>query len=264
MIWDSEVRLWWMILAATALVNVVLWLFLMRKCGSRIFYWASGFYVFGCAFRSLLPRADVQRVTLFNGFVSSVFVGRSVATLAELGFALQWGMVLNLLGKKTQNPWVRRVGFLVFPLIFVAEIFSWYAVLTTNYLGSVFEESLWGLTFALVSFAIFSLRKDLGKSGKTIALYVCLGLLLYVGYMFLVDVPMYYRRWVYDRQDGLPVLTPLQGLRDVLTHWTVSRSYADWRSEMLWMTLYFGPGVWSSLLLNLVPGHFSRFRTKSK
>ncbi len=37
-------------------------------------------YVFGCAFRSVLPRADVQRICLFDTWLSSVVVGRSVAT----------------------------------------------------------------------------------------------------------------------------------------------------------------------------------------
>ena len=41
-------------------------------------------YVFGCAFRSLLPRADVQRICLFDTWLSSVAVGRSVATVAEV------------------------------------------------------------------------------------------------------------------------------------------------------------------------------------
>ena len=43
-------------------------------------------YVFGCAFRSLLPRADVQRICLFDTWLSSVVVGRSVATVAEICF----------------------------------------------------------------------------------------------------------------------------------------------------------------------------------
>src|SRR5262245_28916730 len=39
-------------------------------------------YVFGCAFRSFLPRADVQRICLVDHWLSSVVVGRSVATVA--------------------------------------------------------------------------------------------------------------------------------------------------------------------------------------
>ena len=34
-------------------------------------------YVFGCAFRSFLPRADVQRICLFDTWLSSVVIGRS-------------------------------------------------------------------------------------------------------------------------------------------------------------------------------------------
>ena len=56
-------------------------------------------YVFGCAFRSILPRADVQRIALFDTWLSSVFVGRSVATIAEVCFVIQWAIVLRQLGK---------------------------------------------------------------------------------------------------------------------------------------------------------------------
>ena len=58
-------------------------------------------YVFGCAFRSFLPRADVQRICLFDTWLSSVVVGRSVATLAEICFAAQWAIVLHQLGTMT-------------------------------------------------------------------------------------------------------------------------------------------------------------------
>ena len=54
-------------------------------------------YVFGCAFRSVLPRADVQRICLFDTWLSSVLVGRSVATLAEVCFIIQWSIVLRIL-----------------------------------------------------------------------------------------------------------------------------------------------------------------------
>src|SRR6186713_3195989 len=47
-------------------------------------------YVFGCAFRSFLPVFDVPRVTLVDSWLSSAMVGRSVATVAELCFAIQW------------------------------------------------------------------------------------------------------------------------------------------------------------------------------
>ena len=46
-------------------------------------------YVFGCAFRSFLPRGDVQRVVLVDHWISAIAIGRSVATIAELAFAAQ-------------------------------------------------------------------------------------------------------------------------------------------------------------------------------
>jgi hypothetical protein len=56
-------------------------------------------YVIGCAFRSVLPQADVQRICLFDTWLSSILVGRSVATVAELCFAVQWAIVLREVGR---------------------------------------------------------------------------------------------------------------------------------------------------------------------
>jgi hypothetical protein len=81
---------------AVSALNVVLWFklfaFAVRTANNRkpgLFgieplVLLSGAYVFGCAFRSILPRADVQRICLFDTWLSSVMIGRSVATVAEL------------------------------------------------------------------------------------------------------------------------------------------------------------------------------------
>ena len=91
-------------------------------------------YVFGCAFRSFLPRADVQRICLFDTWLSSVVVGRSVATVAEICFAAQWAIILHQLGTMTGADTTVNAAWVIVPLILIAECFSWYAVLTTNYL----------------------------------------------------------------------------------------------------------------------------------
>jgi hypothetical protein len=44
-------------------------------------------------------------------------------------------------------------------------------------------------------------------------------------------------------------LRPLEGLRDVSTRWVVTHDLAEWKEEMLWMSLYFSAGVWASLAL---------------
>src|SRR6516162_7817386 len=87
---------WWGLLALVSSVNIAFWFLLYREfCNSPAGSSASNSdiglmlllcagYVFGCAFRSFLPRADVQRICLFDTWLSSVVVGRSVATVAEL------------------------------------------------------------------------------------------------------------------------------------------------------------------------------------
>src|SRR6201993_916467 len=100
-------------------------------------------YVVGCAFRSVLPRADVQRICLFDTWLSSVLVGRSVATVAEICFAAQWAIVLRVLADMSRADTARNISSAVVPLILMAECCSWYAVIATDYLGNALENSLW-------------------------------------------------------------------------------------------------------------------------
>src|SRR4029079_12588454 len=109
----------------------------------------SAAYVFGCAFRSALPRADVQRICLFDTWLSSVLVGRSVATIAEVCFVIQWAIVLRELARQVKSDTVHNVSTSIVPLILLAECCSWYAAITTNYLGNAIENSLWAVAFLL-------------------------------------------------------------------------------------------------------------------
>src|SRR5215469_1728654 len=91
--WSNPVAIWWCVLITVSAINITLWLKLRARFGKLTadpLFWLSAVYVFGCAFRSILPRADVQRICLFDTWVSSVFVGRTVATLAELCFIDKW------------------------------------------------------------------------------------------------------------------------------------------------------------------------------
>jgi hypothetical protein len=71
----------------------------------------------------------------------------------------------------------------------------------------------------------------------------------YVAYMFLVDVPMYWARWVADEAAGRQYLTIFQGLMDVSERRIVSHRWEDWKSEVTWMSLYFSVAVWISIAL---------------
>jgi hypothetical protein len=72
---------------------------------------------------------------------------------------------------------------------------------------------------------------------------------LYAIYMFGVDVPMYWQRWLGDEARGREYLSLLQGAIDVSSRWTVTHRWDDWSSEVVWMSLYFSVAVWLSISL---------------
>src|SRR6201995_1491263 len=149
--WSNPVSWWWAMLTLVSGVNIAAWVLMYRELhdasgrvpGMEIMLLLSAAYVFGCAFRSLLPRADVQRICLFDTWLSSVAVGRSVATVAEVCFVAQWAIFLHQLGTMTGADTTVKVAWVIVPMIVIAECFSWYAVLPTNYLGNAIENSIW-------------------------------------------------------------------------------------------------------------------------
>src|ERR1700742_4948805 len=161
LVWSNPVAWWWGFLTLVSAANIAIWVALYRAFGEQpatalsnsselgLMLLLCAGYVFGCAFRSILPRADVQRICLFDTWLSSVVVGRSVATVAELCFAAQWAIILHQLGTMTGANTVVNVAWVIVPLIVVAECLSWYAVLTTNYLGNAIENSLGAVAFFL-------------------------------------------------------------------------------------------------------------------
>jgi hypothetical protein len=205
--------------------------------------------VFGCAFRSLLPRADVERICLFNTWLSSVLVGRSVATVAELCFAVQWAIILSELGRVTHSDTAKNIAKLIVPLIAVAEIFSWYAVISTNFLGNVLENSLWTIAFTLVAAALIRLAASFHGVVRWIVVLTAAGAAGYVLFMVTIDVPMYVQRWHTATAAGQPMLGLFAGLHDVASRWIVTHEIARWRDEIAWMSLYFSIAVWASLML---------------
>ena len=98
---SNPVAIWWYFLLIVSIANIALWMLLHRRYRQltpstqrgifrvEVLVLLCAAYVFGCAFRSVLPRADVQRICLFDTWLSSVLVGRSVATVAEICFAIQ-------------------------------------------------------------------------------------------------------------------------------------------------------------------------------
>jgi hypothetical protein len=77
--WSNPLGWWWGLLTIVSGANIAAWLFLYRQLpagdlgstsGLEPMLLLSAAYVFGCAFRSVLPRADVQRICSCTGLAS--------------------------------------------------------------------------------------------------------------------------------------------------------------------------------------------------
>jgi hypothetical protein len=268
--WSNPVSWWWAILTLVSGVNIAAWILMYRQLhdagssgrvpGMEIMLLLSAAYVFGCAFRSLLPRADVQRICLFDTWLSSVAVGRSVATVAEVAFAAQWTMILLQLGTMTDATTAVNAAWVIVPLILIAECFSWYAVVTTNYLFNAVENSLWAVAFFIAGIGLCRLLPEFDGAVRVALAVASVGIAIYLAFLMTVDVPMYLKRWRTDIALGNRLLRPLEGLRDVSTRWIVTHDLAEWKEEIAWMSLYFSAAVWASLALCVffaVEGHIT-------
>lgn len=263
---EKEVLIWWGILSFITLFNIIAWIYsviLVRRrkpyvsvedyiLSHRILILA-GIYVVGCGIRAVLPRIDAQRISLIDHWLSSIAVGRSVATIAELCFVAQWALLLHAIGKYKDEYLVRYIAYWIFPIIVVAEVFSWSSVVTTINFGHVIEESLWAFIACLifVCFAILHSSSD-GISKKIYALLMS-GTVVYLLFMLTIDIPMYFERWQEDLALNRNALSIIDGFRDLSYRWVVVKDWKTWRAEVPWMTLYFSIAVWVSIALSFVP-----------
>jgi hypothetical protein len=249
---------WWHTsLRAIAVLNLALWslavVAAVREHASVHFQTdaylqllLSAAYVGGCAFRSFLPVIDIPRIVLIDTRLSSVRVGRSVATVAELSFAAQWALMLYRAASLGASPLVQAMSLAIVPMIALAEAFSWYAVLTTGQRAHAVENSLWGLSAALViaGMLVIGPQRLEGLFLPTVA-----GGIAYIAFIFVYDVPMYWARWRVDQKNRHIYMSVADGMADVGGRWMVSYRWDDWKNEIPWMTLYFTFGVWSSIWL---------------
>src|SRR5262249_12025794 len=114
----------------------------------------SGVYVGVCAFRSLFPRVDLERVCLWDTWLSAILLGRTAATVAELCFAAQCAVFVHRLSQIAGMPLLAAEAHAVVPLVVLAEVLCWYSVLSLNHIGHAIEESLGALLMFLLSLAL--------------------------------------------------------------------------------------------------------------
>ena len=266
---SADTHLWWLFLCAVSALNILAWslsaAYLKRRravlpagdyASRRLQLLLSAGYVFGCAFRSVMPVYDVPRVCMFDSWLCSVIVGRSVATFAELCFAAQWALLLRDISRATGSGVGRVTAKVVVPLIAVAEMCSWYSVLTTSNLGHVVEESIWALSAGLLVMSLLWIWPRCSSALRPL-LAACAPRAspMWCSRMFLIDQvdgtvdcagSRTKRAWRH-------FMSLTQGLLDASGRWVVSRSWDVWKHEVAWMSLYFSVAVWLSIALIHAP-----------
>ncbi len=262
------VQIWWTALRAVAVLNIALWIIsagvlarqhvgffsAVEHQRKRWMLWLASAYVAGCSFRSFLPRIDLERVCLVQSQLSSMVVGRSVATVAELCFIGQCALLLYHAGNETGSKFVKSVAILSLPLMAIAECASWYAILSKNYLGHVLENSIWTF-FSILLVATFLVLWPQSDRPKRWFLAAMMAFAMsYIVFMTSVDVPMYWSRWNEELMAGTNYLSLSQGLIDASGACIVDFRGNTWRMEIPWMTLYFSVAVWVSISLSHVSG----------
>ena len=209
-------------------------------------------YTLGCASRCFVLRSDVARFAMFDSWVSTVMVGRTIATIAELAFVAQWVVLLVYLARTYERPVLKRFAQPILPMITLAQCCAWYGVLTTNYIGQTLEESLWTLSALLFGIGLWLCRKEGTSMLQRWVRYGVVGCIAYLLFMTLIDVPNYYRLWQAKEQAGATYLTLSEGFRDI-QNMIITGAWDDWRYPMVWQSLYFSLAVWASMTLVMIP-----------
>jgi hypothetical protein len=260
---SPEVITWWAFLWAASIVNILLWseaLLRFRRESVALLpaellfrrrqLFLSAIYVAVCAFRSALPRVYGRRIVLVDSWLSSIAVGRILATVAEIAFAAQLALTLHRLAMQTGASRARSISYLIVPMLFVANCFSWCGTLTTNFVFPAIEIAIWALTIALCLVGLAILWPGIQDGWRVVIAVLFVGGAIDIVFRVAIDVPMYVHRFLDDQAQGRIYFSFVAGWRDCATRWRVTRSIVDWSHERVWMSLYFSVTVWFSVLLS--------------
>src|SRR5262245_53023342 len=170
---------------------------------------------------------DVPRFCLHETPLSRIFLGRSVATVAELAFVAQWALLMREAGAV-------RAARLVVPLIAGAEVLSWIAVLTRNDLFHALENGTWTLVAAFAISFLASRWRYEGPTGRKVIVAAAGAAAAYIAFMVIYVLPMYLVRWY----AGQETVAFAQGLAETLRLCTVQRDWQHWWQDAAWLTPY--------------------------
>ena len=212
----------------------------------------SGIYVLVCAFRSFYPRIDLERYCLFDTPISSVALGRTCATIAEVCFSIQCALLIHDLGLLLNSAEIVYVSYAIVPIIVLAQICCWYAALTLNHFWHGMEELAWVVMVFLAAACFLEGYRELSgiyQALMGIGLLSCIGC-AYI--MLFIDIPMYFSRKKDGSVSGMKYLTVTEGINDAVNRRVQTSDWEVWKKEALWITPYFTVGVWLSISMVLI------------
>lgn len=207
----------------------------------------SGVYVLVCAYRSVLPRVDLERLVLVDSPLSSIILGRTAATVAEVCFAIQLGLLVHQLGAQAGLPGVQMAAWGIPVFMTLAQVFCWHSVLTLNHITQAVESLLWAAGFSMTAVLLAVVSVHSSGWVQAAALVGLVGSLGFVAYVLAIDTPMYLRRYRECRAQGQCYLNLASGARDAMVRRVPSRQWSAWKEDALWLTPYFSLGAWVSI-----------------
>jgi uncharacterized protein with PQ loop repeat len=271
---DFLITLWWALLCIGSCVNLIAIFIRLANVScepyQRKMTYCSAVYVVGCAVRSIWPRVDVERTCFWDSRISVTFVGRILATMAEICFVAQLSMTIGVLAQEVKFYRTKRMADVFFWAICVAQCCCWMGVTTQRQIWHGLEESIWAMTFTGIATSCAILYRNahqkvpnfgplgLCESGELGYAKRCLALgfpisVVFVLFMVFVDVPMYVARYRADEARGASYLWVSEGVLDSMACRRISKSTSDWVPEMPWMTGYFLGATAISLWLSWGP-----------
>lgn len=217
-------------------------------------------WVINCAYRSLFPSLYLQRYVFWDTPLNGILVDRGLACVGELCCVFQTSLALRHVDMEITGGrlWVQATGWLSFVVYVVAEICSYYNVATTNELWCAIEVDLDALSYLIMlpaSIYLFLLCPGsiTGSSAKKFLAVMVPLTVLYPLYNFLIDAPMYLRRYAADQKAGKHYFGFLEGLEDAATRRIFTHEFNDWKEDMTWMVLYFFLGAAGGIVLMYAP-----------
>jgi hypothetical protein len=223
---------------------------LLRKCAV--------IFTCVCAYRSVLPRIDVPRVCFFDTFLNWTLFGRMAATVAEVCWAIQMGLVTRRLALcleyngaigRALSKRVQWAGISVIVAACVAECNSWTNLTMEDDLFSVIEQALWAWLFIVTGLGMAAALKHWRGHPRawTAFIVVAVGSGLEQGFEAF---GLYLPRFRDERADpAYQFQTFWAGLQKLAECARTTQSIVDWADDAPWMSGYFSLGVWTSIWL---------------